>query len=131
MVPRTFRTFRAQIFHDDLRRVINLMAAQSGIGGGFALQRQNIEPPMHHSLAFAEEAMSADVDAVSLVIERLRDTADGIGRLAHDRMDIGACEEFVGGGEAGGARSRDDGYFLAHKRRVSDVTSVNFCEMGA
>jgi len=85
------------------------------IGRRVPLERQDVEPPIHHTLTFAEEPVAADVDAVALVIVRLRDATDGIGRLENDRMDIRTLEKFIGCSESCGPGSGNDSYFW-HER---------------
>jgi hypothetical protein len=50
------------------RRIIDIVIFFYRIGGGSSLQRENIEPPLHHAITLAEEPMTTDVDAVSFVV---------------------------------------------------------------
>jgi hypothetical protein len=72
------------------------------------LQGQNLQPPFHHAVGLGEEAVAADVDAVAFVDHGAGDSAQYVGFLQHHRMDIGALEQLVGRGQAGGSAANDD-----------------------
>jgi len=77
-------------------------------------QRHPIEPPAHHPIRLGEEAVPADVDPVALIVDRLREAAQRVGFLQHDRTDAGSPEQFTSGGQSGGAGADDDGGFGVH-----------------
>ena len=98
--------------HHRLGDVVDVVPLLRGVGGGLALARHHREPPRHDALVLGEEPVSADVDAVALVVVRLRDAADGVRALEHHGVDVGAREQLEGGCEAGRSRAGDHGDLL-------------------
>ena len=65
------------------------------------------EPPLHHALALAEEAMTADVHPVALVFNGARDAADGCICFEDYRKDIGAFQQFTRSSKPGRSGADD------------------------
>src|SRR5262249_7638351 len=61
-----------------------------------ALQRQALQPPVHHPVGFREEAMAADVYPVAVMLDGARDAADIVQRLDDDRLYIRAAQQLHG-----------------------------------
>ncbi len=107
----------AQILHKRIGAVIDRMSLLHRIRRRRPLQRQDVEPPLHDPLVLGEEAMPADIDAVTLVVEGLGDAADGIGGLQHDHARIRALQQLVGCRQACWPGTGDDGGLL-HRRTL-------------
>jgi hypothetical protein len=61
---------------------------------------------------------AAEVDAISLVVDSSRN-ASHVRTFSQDyRDDVGTAEQFVGGGQAGGAGPDNGGLFL-HARKIT------------
>jgi hypothetical protein len=70
------------------------------IGGRGGLDGHHSHPPVHDAVGLGEEPMAPEVDAVALVRHRLGDSADLILGLVHDRTEVGAALQFMGGRQA-------------------------------
>jgi hypothetical protein len=77
-----------------------------------------LQPPVHDTVAFGEKAMAAEVDAIPLVVDGSRNASHVRALFQDYGDDIGTAEQFVGGGQAGGAGPDDDGSFL-HAREIT------------
>ena len=65
--------------------------------------------------------MAAEVDAIPLVVDGSRNASHVRTLFQNYGDDIGTAEQFVGGGQAGGAGPDDDGSFLHEQRTVTVV----------
>ena len=81
-----------------------------------ALHGHHAAPPLCHTLALAEKAVTAHIHAVALVAHRLRNAAYGIARLAHHRMYRRAVEQL--------ARSRQPRRASPNNQRHSTTVAV-------
>ena len=95
------------------------LVSEVKIAPGGPLEGKPIEPPFHDPVGFGEEAVSAQVDAIPLVIVSSRQPAD-IGRfLQHHGDNIGSCKKFVGGGQSCRASACDDGDFATQRPSIA------------
>ncbi len=82
--------------------------------GGEPLQGHALQPPIHHAIGFGEEAVAAEVDAVSLVVDGPREPSHRVAHFQHDRSDAGPLQQLVGRRQSGRPRANDDRLLLAH-----------------
>ena len=96
------------------RRAPSRHAARGPLIGDLVLaglvgNRHELEPPIHHPIRLGKETMRADVDAVALVVDRAGNAPHVRALLQHDRDDVGAGQQFVGGGQSGRTGTDDHG----------------------
>ena len=87
---------------------------QIGVRSAGRLDRHPLAPPSHDSVRLREEPVAADVDAVSLVVDRPRQAPHGVTHLQHDRPNVRPSKQFVRRGQAGRAGADNQGGWLAH-----------------
>ena len=76
------------------------------------LQRQDALPPVHHRIALAEKAVTADIHAVAIVTRRARNAADNIFGFENHGFHIRRTQQFQRTGKPRRTRARNHGNLL-------------------
>ena len=66
-------------------------------------------PPLHDALALGKETMTADIDAISFVLDRAGDASHERALFQHDRNDVSARKQLVGSGQPRRTGANNDG----------------------
>src|SRR5690242_15203902 len=94
----------------DLNRLLYMTISISILGhGGF--NRHVLEPPVHHAIALREEAMTADVDAITFVVHGARDATHLVALFKHDGLGIAVAQKFESGSQSSRTGADDDSSF--------------------
>lgn len=73
-----------------------------------ALERHQVEPPLHHPAALGKEAMATDIHSVAVVADGPREAADLVAGLEHNGNHITAPEKLQRGRQSSRPRADDD-----------------------
>ncbi len=103
-----FPSVRIHAFRHDAEAPRLLLVADRLLGPVQGLKGQDLEPPLHDAVGLREEAVSADVQPLAIVLDGLREPPDVGGHLEDQRQDVGLLQQLVCGGQPRGAGSNDD-----------------------
>jgi hypothetical protein len=106
-----------QVGCDAFERV-RLPAVGEALEARAPARAEQIEPPVEHAVGLREEAVPAQVDAVSAVDAGAREPPDLGASIEHGRHEIGPLQQLERSREARRARSDDDGPPSRHRPRV-------------
>ena len=86
--------------------------------GRRALKRKNGLPPVHDTIIFREEAMSANIHTITVMANSARNTTEFSGRFKNSHLELFrpiVFEKFIGSSKTSRTASNNHNSFLCHR----------------